>query len=279
MVDPAVRPIWLDNVVRDAVADRSDPAGSPRPDLRPRRFRLRRSAAAADASRARKTSIANSAGSPPLAALLMAVAYMVAAARGSSYAIWLGMPFVAAAMWKLFALFKLEQSRRAFRAALFVTPTALTLGAITLASAAGQPELANLNPPERAGCTAKPNYAGARELPVRGEWRSTIWNGAPICWHGRRIRSWPPPITGSRHPSCCRTGFSRSRRRRPALSRRKPGVDLYRPVRTARDRRAFRASSVRPASGPSAIRPRAGLARAGPEQDEASGFRVWRVKR
>ena len=162
MIDPAVRPIWLDNVsetqplidlFRQAAATALATVAFPAAAL-----------AAAFMLGREKDAYRQFGALAALAAFLMAVAYMIAAARGSSYAIWLGMPFVAAAMWRLFALFKLDNLAVRFAAALFVTPTALTLGTITLASAAGQPELTNLNPPERAGCIAKPNYVALASL-------------------------------------------------------------------------------------------------------------------
>ncbi len=162
LVDPAVRPIWLDNVsetqpltdlFRQASATALATAAFPAAAL------------AAALMLMREKNLYRGFGSlTALAALLMALAYMIAVARGSSYAIWLGMPIVAAAMWQLFTLMELDNLAVRFAAALFVTPTALTLGAITLASAAGQPELANLNPSERAGCIAKPNYAALANL-------------------------------------------------------------------------------------------------------------------
>ena len=126
------------------------------------------------------------------AAFMMALAYMVVAVRGSSYAIWLGMPFVAAAMWKLFALFKLNNLAVRFAAALFVTPPALTLGAITLASAAGQAEPANLFPPERAGCTAKSNYRALATLPVgRMAINDPDWGAYMLAWTPHSVLAAP----------------------------------------------------------------------------------------
>jgi hypothetical protein len=163
LVDPAVRPIWLDNVsetqplselIRQAAATGLAMAAFPVAAL------------VAALMLARDKNLYRAFGPlAALAALVMAVAYMASAVRGHSSAIWLGMPFVAAALCQLFTRMKLDNLALRFAAALFVTPMALTLGAITLASAAGQPELVNLDPPGRAGCISKPNYRALADLP------------------------------------------------------------------------------------------------------------------
>lgn len=162
LVDPAVRPIWLDNVsetqslidlFRQAAATGIAIAAFPFATL-VGAFLLSRD----------KRSYRAFGTLAALAALLMAAAYLIAAARGVSYAIWLGMPFVAAALWQFFTRMKFDNLALRFAVTLCVTPTALTLAAISLATAAGQPELTSLNPPERAGCIAKPNYRTLADL-------------------------------------------------------------------------------------------------------------------
>ena len=79
-----------------------------------------------------------------------------------------------------------------FVAALFVTPTALTLGAITLASAAGQAELSNLYAPERAGCTAKSNYRTLANLPVgRMAINDPDWGAYMLAWTPHSVLAAP----------------------------------------------------------------------------------------
>jgi hypothetical protein len=190
LVDPAVRPIWLDHVSET----------QPLTDL------FRQAAATALAIAAfpfaaliaalmlmREKNVYREFG--PLvaaAALLVALAYMIAAARGSSYAIWLGMPFVAAALWRLFTVAKLDNLALRFAAALLVTPTAVTLGTITLASAAGQPELANLNRPERAGCIAKLNYRALAALPAgRMAINDLEWAPYALAWTPHSVLAAP----------------------------------------------------------------------------------------
>jgi hypothetical protein len=104
----------------------------------------------------------------PLAAagaLVVSVAYMIVALRGVSYAIWLGMPLVAAGALLAFRALHVQNLALRFGALILITPTALTLGTLALASAAGQRELSELNSDERAACTARPEYAALAALP------------------------------------------------------------------------------------------------------------------
>ncbi len=71
------------------------------------------------------------------AIFLIAVATMILAIRAYSYAMWLGMPLMAAAGMKLFVMLHLTTLRARLIAGLFLTPLALSSGAITVAVAAG----------------------------------------------------------------------------------------------------------------------------------------------
>ena len=68
---------------------------------------------------------------------LIAVAVTLGAIRGFSYAIWFGMPLVAAMALRLFAALRLETVVARVAAALLLTPLALSTGAITIAHANG----------------------------------------------------------------------------------------------------------------------------------------------
>ena len=190
LVDPAVRPIWLDHVSEtQPLTDLFHQAAATA--LAIAAFPVAALIAALMLMR-EKNSYREFAPLVAVAALLMAVAYMVAAARGSSYAIWLGMPFVAAALCRLFTATRLDNLALRFAAALVVTPTAVTLGAMTLAFAAGQSELANLNPPERAGCIAKSNYRALAALPAgRVAINDLEWAPYALAWTSHAVLAAP----------------------------------------------------------------------------------------
>jgi len=99
------------------------------------------------------------------AAFLLALAMMAAAIRAYSYAIWFGMPFVAAAALRIFAWFRFTGLVPRFVAALLITPTAVTVGVIAIANAAGTQGLLDLNSPVRQACVDKNNYAALAKLP------------------------------------------------------------------------------------------------------------------
>ena len=71
------------------------------------------------------------------AVFLIAVAVTLGAIRGYSYAIWLGMPMVAAMALRLFAALRLKTFVARLAAGLALTPLALSSSAITIALAAG----------------------------------------------------------------------------------------------------------------------------------------------
>ena len=100
------------------------------------------------------------------ATFLLACAAMVAVSKFYSYALWLGVPLVAVAAHDVFGWLRVRSLVPQFVAALLVTPAAVTLGAITLASAAGTAEGLNINPPERQACVRMGNYPPLARLPV-----------------------------------------------------------------------------------------------------------------
>jgi hypothetical protein len=99
------------------------------------------------------------------AELLVACILMAAAAKMSMYAIWLGMPLVAAFALRLFAWLRLGNlAARAF-AAMLVTPALLSAGAIAAVHAAGNPPTREGDSRVLAGCFKTASYAQLARLP------------------------------------------------------------------------------------------------------------------
>ena len=99
------------------------------------------------------------------AELLAACALMLAAAKMSMYAIWLGMPLVAAFALRVFARLRLENlAARAF-AAMLLTPALLSAGAIAVVQAAGNPASRESDSRVLAGCFKTASYAQLARLP------------------------------------------------------------------------------------------------------------------
>ncbi len=99
------------------------------------------------------------------AVFLLAVATMIVAIRAYSYAMWLGMPLMAAAAMKLFAVFHLATLRARLITGLFLTPLALSSGAITMAAAAGFDDKNSFARPESRQCFRDEAYAPLAQLP------------------------------------------------------------------------------------------------------------------
>jgi hypothetical protein len=89
---------------------------------------------------------------------------MMAAIRGYSYAIWLGMPLMAAAAVQLFAALQIRALPARLATALFVTPMALSAGAITIAHANGLNDTDNFARPASRPCFATASYAALAGL-------------------------------------------------------------------------------------------------------------------
>jgi hypothetical protein len=99
------------------------------------------------------------------AELFVACALMVAAAKMSMYAIWLGMPLVAAIALRMFAWLRLTNlAARAF-AAMLLTPALLSAGAIAAVQAAGNPAAKDSDSRVPAGCFKTASYAQLARLP------------------------------------------------------------------------------------------------------------------
>ena len=99
------------------------------------------------------------------AAFIAAAITTLAAIKAYSYATWLGMPLVAAFALHLFSLLRLQTLVPRVAVGMLLTPAVLSLGAITIANAAG------LGTPESAGsadgdaCHKSANYGGLAQLP------------------------------------------------------------------------------------------------------------------
>jgi len=99
------------------------------------------------------------------AALVSAFITTLAAIKAYSYATWLGMPLVAAFALHLFAALKLHALVPRFAVGMLLTPAALSIGAISIANAAGLDDRESFNRPEREACLKTTNYAPLASLP------------------------------------------------------------------------------------------------------------------
>jgi hypothetical protein len=99
------------------------------------------------------------------AVLLVACVLTVSVAKMSMYAMWLGMPLVAALALRLFALLRIENlAARAF-AAMLLTPAVLSGLAIVTVQAAGHPATGETDGRVTAGCFETARYAQLARLP------------------------------------------------------------------------------------------------------------------
>jgi hypothetical protein len=96
---------------------------------------------------------------------LAAAATTVAAVRGYSYAIWLGMPLVAGMALQFFAALHINRFVPRLAAGLLFTPLAISAGAITLAHAHGLTDTDGWDRPANRPCLAIASYAALAKLP------------------------------------------------------------------------------------------------------------------
>jgi hypothetical protein len=94
-----------------------------------------------------------------------AAATMVLAIRGYSYAIWLGMPLVAALALRFFQALHIERLVPRLAAGLMFTPLAISVGAITIAHANGLSDKDSFARPASRACFASASYAALAKLP------------------------------------------------------------------------------------------------------------------
>lgn len=170
LIDPAIRTIWLDNVSEATPLSRIWQAGRITAIAMasfPLVALLALLALGRNSERRRDFGFLVAA-----AALLLSAIIMIGAVRAYSYAIWLGVPFVASALiafveWKI----RRATSQAALVLvaqvvlALLVTPTAVTAGVIMAAHAIGVEGLLELDNPERQACVRKENYDWLARLP------------------------------------------------------------------------------------------------------------------
>ena len=93
------------------------------------------------------------------------VAITLGATKAFSYAIWFGMPLVAAAGARLLTTLRLTMLASRAGVALLLTPTAISAGAIMAADAAGLEESGRFSDPDDQACMEMANYATVARLP------------------------------------------------------------------------------------------------------------------
>jgi hypothetical protein len=99
------------------------------------------------------------------AIFLIAALVTLGAIRAYSYAIWFGMPMVAAMALQMFAALRLKTLVARVAATLALTPLALSTGAITIAHAAGFDDRDAFDRPASKACTQNASYAPLAQLP------------------------------------------------------------------------------------------------------------------
>jgi hypothetical protein len=100
------------------------------------------------------------------ATFIVAVVTMMIAIRAYSYAIWFGMPLMAAAGTRLFAAFHINALPARLVVGAFLTPLVLSSGAITVAAAAGFDDAYSFTRPESQHCFRNEAYAPIAKLPA-----------------------------------------------------------------------------------------------------------------
>jgi hypothetical protein len=162
MVDPAIRPIWLDHVSETKpmleIIQRAGASGLGIVAF-PAVALIAAIVVARQPGRLRDFGLLTA-----LAAFLLSIAYMMAANRGVSYAVWLGAPFVAAALGEAFSALCWSSVALRFAVTIMLTPTAVTVATVALASAVGERQL-NMNSAERQACVRRDNFAPLLDVP------------------------------------------------------------------------------------------------------------------
>jgi hypothetical protein len=164
LVDPAVWPLWLGEV-REAQPLMRVWQSMPLTAVAIAAFPLAALVAAAGLARnaGRRRDFAFLLAT---AALLLACVTTAVEIRAYSYAMWLGMPLIAAGAAQLFAALRVDNVPARLVAALLITPTGLTAGAITLANAAGLHDNDSFIQPETQSCFRMASYAPLARLPT-----------------------------------------------------------------------------------------------------------------
>jgi hypothetical protein len=160
-IDPALWPVWHSHVREMqslAATARDYPAAAAAIAAYPAAAILAAVALAFDANTRRDLGFVAAA-----AAFALAAAMTVVAIRSSSYAIWLGLPLVAAAIVQLFARFRLDSLPLRCAVTIALAPAVVAGGAIAIAEAAGEPALRER---PNLGCFKSENYAAIGRLPA-----------------------------------------------------------------------------------------------------------------
>jgi hypothetical protein len=99
------------------------------------------------------------------AVFLVAAGTTFAAVKAASYLTWLAMPLVACFALRLFAVLRLQSLVPRAAIGMLLTPAVLSLGAITIANAAGLGAHDNLNRTESDACFKTESYTALAQLP------------------------------------------------------------------------------------------------------------------
>jgi hypothetical protein len=161
MIDPAVWPVWHSHVREIqslAAIFREYPVAAAAIAAYPLAAALAAAVLATAAPARRDTAFIVATGAFAVAAVMT-----MAAIRASSYAIWLGMPLVAAALLHLFGRFGINTLSGRTLATALLAPAVVASGAIAIAETAGQPSIG-----ERANiaCFSSDNYAAMASRPA-----------------------------------------------------------------------------------------------------------------
>jgi hypothetical protein len=98
------------------------------------------------------------------AVFVIAVLVTLGAIRAYSYAMWFGMPIVAAMALRMFAVLRLETLFARFAATLVLTPLVMSTGAIAIAHAAGLDDRDAFDRPASKACVLSSSYAPLAQL-------------------------------------------------------------------------------------------------------------------
>ncbi|MEA2875756.1 MAG: hypothetical protein QOF14_952 [Hyphomicrobiales bacterium] len=164
MVDPAVWPIWLAHV-REMKPLLLMMAESPLTGIAIATFPAAALIAAFVLARSRE--LRRDFGFlAATAAFVMAAVMTLAAIKSASYATWLAMPLVACFALRLFRLLRLESLVPRAAVGVLLTPAVLSLGAVTIANAAGIGREDHFHRAEAPVCFQNQSYAALARLPA-----------------------------------------------------------------------------------------------------------------
>jgi hypothetical protein len=162
-VDPAVKPIWLDKVAEVQPLS-SVIAETPVTGAGVMAFPLIALVGAIFLGLQRE--IRHDFGFlAPVAAFLLGIAMTLPMIRSFSYAVWFGLPLLAAAAAALFLRIRLETLLAKTLIAFLLTPSLISAAAISATEAAGYASAAAKDTPEKKACFAMKSYENLAKLP------------------------------------------------------------------------------------------------------------------